>query len=170
MEIEFRKFTDFSRGIMHDILRDAYSFDERYAACWNEDWKQADDFFFDNPEIADKYGFVTCYQDRPIGFICWDPGNRPEYVEIGHNGIRTAYKGRGFGKSQLQEAVRRIREYDGLKEIRVLTNSSLIAPKNYESAGFVLYDRKENHDKAAFTGDYLYYRIQLRLPTEGNEP
>ena len=91
-----------------------------------------DEFFFDNPEIADKYGFVTCYKGEPIGFICWDPRNRPEYVEIGHNGIRTKYKRRGFGKAQLSEAVRRIKEYKGLKEIRVWTNSNLIAPKNYE--------------------------------------
>lgn len=51
--------------------------------------------------------------------------------------------------------------YEGLREIRVLTNSSLIAPKNYESVGFVLYDRKENSGETAFAGDYLYYRIQL---------
>ena len=115
----------------------------------------------DNPDIADKHGFITCYKGEPIGFICWDPRNSPEYVEIGHNGIKTKYKGKGFGKAQLSEAVRRIKEYEGLKEIRVRTNSNLIAPKNYESVGFVLYDKKENNDEAAFSGDYLYYKIQL---------
>ena len=123
--------------------------------------KQTDAFFFDHPEIADRYGFVTCCQGEPIGFICWNPRNRPEYVKIGHNGIRTAHKGKGFGKAQLKEALRRIRAYEGLKEIRVCTNDQLIAPRNYESAGFVLYDRKENHDEAPFAGDYLYYRIRL---------
>ena len=83
MKIEFKKITDFHRGILYDILSDAYSFDKRYAICWNKNWKQADDFFFDNPTIADAYGFVTCYNGEPIGFICWDPRNRPEYVEIG---------------------------------------------------------------------------------------
>ena len=160
--LAFRKFTDFERGIMYDILKDAYSFDERCALCWDENWRESDDFFFDNPKIADKYGFVTCFREEPVGFITWDPRNRPEYVEIGHNGIRTAFKGKGFGKAQLAEALRRIREYEGLKEIRVLTNSNLIAPKNYESAGFVLYDRKENPGETAFSGDYLYYRIQLQ--------
>ena len=96
------------------------------------------------------------------GFITWDPRNRPEYVEIGHNGIRTACKGRGFGKAQLKEALRRIREYEGLKEIRVLTNSNLVAPRNYESARFVLYDRKENKE-TPFSGDYLWkYRTNGR--------
>ena len=83
-------------------------------------------------------------------------------MEIGHNAIRTAYKGNGFGKAQLSEALRRIREYEGLKEIRVRTNSNLIAPKNYERAGFVLFDRRKNQGEAAFTGDDLYYRIQLQ--------
>ena len=126
MDIEFRKFTDYNRGIMYEILKDAYSFDERCAICWDENWRQSDAFFFDNPDIADKYGFITCYKGEPIGFICWDPRNRPQYVEIGHNGIRTKYKGKGFGKAQLSEAVRRIKEYEGLKEIRVWTNSNLI--------------------------------------------
>ena len=162
MDIEFRKFTDYNRGIMYEILKDAYSFDERCAICWDENWRQSDEFFFDNPDIADKYGFITCYKGEPIGFICWDPRNRPQYVEIGHNGIRTKYKGKGFGKAQLSEAVRRIKEYEGLKEIRVWTNSNLIAPKNYESVGFNLYDTKENNDEAAFSGDYLYYKIQLQ--------
>ena len=68
----------------------------------------------------------------------------------------------GFGKAQLNEAIRCIKEYEGLKEIRVCSNRNLIAPKNYESVGFVLYDSKENNDEAAFSGDYLYYKIQLQ--------
>ncbi len=162
MKMEFRKFTEFRRGIMYDLLLDAYSFDERCKACWDDDWKEADDFFFDNPEIADKYGFVTCLDNNPIGFICWDPRKCPEYVEIGHNGIRAQYKGNGYGKKQLQEAICRIKEYHGLKEIRVGTNSNLVAPRNYESVGFELYDRKENQSETAFSGDYLYYKIKLK--------
>lgn len=161
MNIEFRKFTDFKRGIMYDILADAYSFDERCRKCWSDNWKESDDFFFDNPDIAARCGFVTCLLGKPVGFICWDPRNCPAYVEIGHNGILTAYKGQGFGKRQLEEAVRRIKAYEDLKEIRVWTNSNLIAPKNYESVGFTLYDRKANDSEAAFSGDYLYYRMVL---------
>ena len=53
-------------------------------------------------------------------------------------------------------------EYEGLKEIRVRTNANLIAPRNYESVGFVLYDRKKNPGETAFSGDDLYYKIQLK--------
>ena len=116
---------------------------------------------YDNPEIAERYGLVTCLDGFPIGFVTWDPRQRPESVEIGHNGIRSAYKQRGYGHLQLAEAIRRIREYEGLKRIIVCTNSNLVAPRNYESVGFKLYDRKENNTQSAFCGDYLYYEIVL---------
>lgn len=159
--VEFRKFTEFPRGTMYDILRDAYSFDVRNQKIWDENWHESDDFFYDNPHIADSCGLVTCVDGSPIGFVTWDPRNAPGYVEIGHNGIRSAYKGRGYGHMQLQEAIDRIRTYDGLKKIIVCTNSNLVAPRNYESVGFKLYDRKINDSESAYTGDYLYYEMVL---------
>ncbi len=123
--------------------------------------RQSDGFFYDNPGIADKYGLVSFLDRQPIGFVTWDPRNRPEYVEIGHNRIREHYKGRGYGRLQLEEAIRRIRMYEGLKRIIVCTNCNLIAPKNYESAGFVLYHRKPNETGSAFAGDYLYCEMIL---------
>lgn len=156
--ISFRKFTEFPRGTMYDILQDAYSFDSRNKEIWDENWHEADDFFYDNPSIANLYGFVTCIDKIPIGFVTWDPRHRPEYVEIGHNGIRTKYKGRGYGHMQLEEAIRRIKAYEGLQKVIVCTNSNFIAPKNYESVGFRLYDRKKND---SYFGDYLYYEMNL---------
>ena len=87
---------------------------------WDNNWKESDDFFYDNPEIAEKYG-----------------------------------------RRQLEEAIRRIKEYEGLKRIIVCTNSNLAVPKNYEFVGFALYDRKINETESAYTGDYLYYEIVI---------
>ena len=159
--IEFRKITDFPRGTLYDILADAYSYDQRNQQIWDTDWKETDDFFYGNPDIAGKYGLVTCLDGEPIGFVTWDPRHRPEYVEIGHNGIREKNKRRGYGRMQLEEALRRIKAYEGLKRIIVCTNSNLAAPGNYESAGFVLYDRKANETESAYTGDYLWYELVL---------
>nr|WP_308627667.1 GNAT family N-acetyltransferase [uncultured Eisenbergiella sp.] len=111
--------------------------------------------------MADKCGLVICIKDFPIGFVTWDSRHRPEYVEIGHNGIREKFKRKGYGHMQLAEAIRRIIEYDGLQKIIVCTNSNLIAPKNYESVGFKLYNRKENNTESAYTGSYLYYSMNL---------
>lgn len=104
---------------------------------------------------------MTVLNGEPIGHISWDPRKRPEYVQIGHNCIAARYKGKGYGKLQLREAVDRIKAYPDLRRIIVETNSNLIAPKNYESVGFRLYDRKENHTETAFSGDYLEYEILL---------
>ncbi len=151
------------RGVQPEWLplQDAYSYDLRNKEIWESNWKESDDFFYDNREIAEKYGLVTCIDGEPIGFVTWDPRNRPEYVEIGHNGIREKYKRQGYGHRQLEEAIRRIKEYEGLKRIIVCTNSNLPAPKNYGSAGFTLYDRKQNETESAYTGDFLYYEIIL---------
>ena len=70
-------------------------------------------------------------------------------------------KGKGYGRRQLEEALNRIKQYPGLKRIIVCTNENLIAPKNYESVGFVLYDRKENQSDSFYTGAFLYYEIVL---------
>ena len=70
-------------------------------------------------------------------------------------------KGKGYGRRQLEEALNRIKQYPGLKRIIVCTNENLIAPKNYESVGFVLYDRKENQSDSSYTGAFLYYEIVL---------
>lgn len=98
--------------------------------------------------------------DIPIGHISWDPRKCPEYVQLGHNCIATKYKGNGYGKMQLQEAVYRIRQINELKKIIVVTNSSLIAKYNYESVGFKLYTRQKNEDDT-FSGDYLQYQLAL---------
>lgn len=162
MCIEFRKISDFNRGILYQLLVDAYSFDERCRQCWNKDWKEFDDFFYDNLEIADMYGFVTTLDGQPIGHISWDPRNRPEYVQIGHNCIATKYKGKGYGKRQLSEAVRRIRQYDSLKKIIVNTNALMIpAQRNYESVGFEFVQRRENEGAASFSGDFIDYEMKL---------
>lgn len=161
MALEFCSINDFPRGILYQQLADAYSFDPRCAACWATDWKAYDDYFFDHPSIAERYGFITVLNSKPIGHIAWDPRNRPAYVQIGHNCILTAYKGHGYGKQQLLEAIHRIKRYEGLQKIIVETNSRLIAPRNYESVGFKLRSQKENDSKSAFAGGCLEYEMLL---------
>ena len=161
MSLTFEKISSFDRGILYRLLVDGYSFDNRWKSCFEKDWIEFDDFFFDNLDIADKYGFITVLEGEPIGHISWDPRNMPEYVTIGHNCIASKYKGHGYGKRQLQEAVDRIRQYEGLKKIIVGTNSNLIAPHNYESVGFKLYQRRVNESDTVFSGDYLDYEMIL---------
>jgi ribosomal protein S18 acetylase RimI-like enzyme len=165
VKIEFREITDFPRGTLAHMLADAYGFDPRWAAEYSEEWRSFDDFFFDDPAVAVKYGFVTTVDDEPVGFISWNPRHRPEYEEIGYNCILARYKRRGHGTRQLREAVRRIL-LDRPQKIIVTTNASLIpAQKMYERVGF---RKTGERPSPAFPGALLDY--EFLPPPAGNVP
>ena len=135
-DIKFQAITDFPRGTLASMLFDAYSFDRRCAENWGHDWKTFDDFFYDNSETAERYGFITVVNGEPAGFASWDPRHRPDYMEIGHNCIITKYKRHGYGTLQMKEAIRRA-AVDKPYKIIVTTSELMIpAQKMYQGAGF----------------------------------
>lgn len=132
----FTNISSFPRGTLLALLRDAYGFDPYNEVRWGRDWEAFDTFFYDNPHIADSYGLMSTIQGLAIGFVSWDPRHRPAYVEIGHNCIATAFKGRGYGTAQMREALRRISDY-GVEKVIVTTNRDFWpAHKMYERVGF----------------------------------
>ena len=145
--IEFKKVSEFPRGTLYNQLVDAYSFNDNCIKTWNNSWKEYDNYFYDNLEIADKYAFITIVDGEAIGHISWDPRHKPKYVEIGHNCIITKYKNKGYGHIQLMEAIRRIKEYNDLEKIIVTTNEIFIPEqRNYESVGFKKIRERENKE------------------------
>lgn len=162
MDIEFRKISEFPRGTLVTLLRDGYSFEPRFERDWHKQWQEFDDFFYDNPHIAEFSGFMTVLEEKPIGFVSWDPRNRPESTEVGHNCIMTAYKGKGYGKRQMQEAVHRMIE-QGAKKITVCTNEILVpAQHTYESAGFQFVNKCEEPFCSEYAGKRIHYEIIVK--------
>ena len=105
--------------------------------------------------------FVVEINNEVIGLVIWDPRNMPEYMEIGHNCIKSKYKGNGYGRIQLQEAVNRIAQND-VKKIIVTTNVQLTsAQRMYESIGFKFCQRRKNESNTDFSGEYIDYAINL---------
>lgn len=161
MNIEFKDFCEFDQELLYNQLVDAYSFDANWKENFEKDWKEYDKFFYDNLKFTNNCGFVTLLNNEPIGHISWDPRFLPQYVQLGHNCIVTKYKGMGYGKIQLQEAIRRIEKYSKIEKIIVTTNESLIPARyNYESVGFVLKQRRKNNDYL-FSGDYIDYELKI---------
>lgn len=160
--IEFKKISEFPKGTLYNQLVDAYSFNNNCKKVWDTMWREYDDFFYQNlKNIGDKYCFVTVLDGIPIGHISWDPRNKPNYVEIGHNCILTKYKGNGYGKLQLNEAIKRIKKYD-VKKIIVTTNEfTYSAQKNYESVGFVKINERVNK-RTPFFGNYIDYEMLIK--------
>ncbi len=159
--IKFRRVSNFERGLLLELLKDAYAFDNRYEQRWITDWHEFDNFFFDNLDIADKYGFITTLNDKAIGFVSWDPRKIPEYAEIGHNCIAMKHKGYGYGVVQLQEAVNRIKQTD-LRKIIVTTNANLVpAQRMYESVGFKVSQKREINGDTDFAGKFIDYEYPI---------
>lgn len=160
--IEFKKISEFPKGTLYQQLIDAYSFNDECQKNWDSMWQEYDEFFYSNLDlIADKYGFITVVDGVAVGHISWDPRNSPNYVIIGHNCILSSYKGKGYGKIQLQEAIRRIKEYR-VEKIIVTTNEiTIAAQKNYESVGFVKVSKRINNE-TPFAKDYIDYEMILK--------
>lgn len=160
--IEFKKISEFPKGTLYNQLVDAYSFNVNCQKTWDQMWQEYDNFFYSNLDsIADKYGFITVVDGIAVGHISWDPRNRPNEVTIGDNCILSSFKGRGYGKLQLEEAINRIKEYD-VKKIVVTTNEILLpAQKNYESVGFIKVAERKNTE-TSFAGNYIDYEMIIK--------
>ena len=160
--IEFKKISEFPKGTLYNQLVDAYSFNVNCQKAWDQMWQEYDNFFYSNLEsIADKYGFITVVDGIAVGHISWDPRNKHNEVTIGHNCILSSFKGRGYGKLQLEEAINRIKEYD-VKKIVVTTNEILLpAQKNYESVGFIKVAERKNTE-TPFAGNYIDYEMIIK--------
>ena len=162
MDIEFRKIMEFPRGTLCALLKDGYSFEQRFERDFLCQWQEFDEFFYDNPDIAENCGFMTVLGGAPIGFVVWNPTNIPVSAEIGHNCIASKYKGNGYGRRQMQEAVRRIIA-QGAGKILVTTNEILVpAQRAYESAGFKLISKSEDPDIAEYAGMRINYGIDVK--------
>lgn len=160
--LSFAAIEDFPRGTLYNMLLDAYSFEPRWQATFDDSWREYDRFIYGNPRIAKSCGFISVYDGQPIGHITWNPTNAPEHVEIGHNCVLCKYKGRGYGRIQLLTALDIIRREYAPYRITVTTNAQLSAARrNYESVGFRLIRTRVNDSKCAFAGEYMDYEIAI---------
>lgn len=162
MDIEFRKITEFPRGTLAALLKEGYSFEPKFERDFHKQWQEFDDFFYDNPRIAEFSGFMTVLDGKPIGFVSWNPSKLPELTEVGHNCILPEHKGKGYGKRQMREAVRRMAA-QGPKRIVVWTNELLVpAQHTYESAGFQFVKKSEETLCPEYAGQRIHYEIIVR--------
>ena len=90
-----------------------------------------------HPEVA-RCTLITEENGIPIGLGSYDPRQRPALGIVGHNAIIPSAQGKGYGKIQLQEILRRMKDW-GIKKARVSTGDHPFfasAQKNYQSVGF----------------------------------
>lgn len=141
--ISFEPLPRQARGIIYELL--ASSYDEYLRTCHPEwqgryraDWQRFDDEAFDHPDSVGRCVFLTRIDGDPIGFGSFDPRQRPARGIVGHNCIVPAFRGRGYGKRQMAEILRRLRDL-GCRSAWVSTDDHPFfepALRMYVSCGF----------------------------------
>ena len=89
-------------------------------------WRETDRDVFDHPDTVGTCTFFSWAEADLVGFFSFDLRPLPEYGVIGHNCIRPEFRGRGFGKQQILEALRRLRE-GRARWAKVSTNDHLFS-------------------------------------------
>ena len=145
---------------------------ESYAALivsepvpWEEEtqgWDRFDSDVYGMPETVGACAALSWAGEELVGLLSFDPRRAPEVGIIGHNCIVPPYRGRAYGKAQIEEVLRRFRER-GIRTARVTTCQHPFfepARRMYASVGFRETGR-ENHE-ADPRKRVIYYELELR--------
>lgn len=140
--LTFSPPSDFEPGTIERLLRESYA--SIRSELSERDWKKLTKHFCDSeqevalhPEIA-RCTFISVDHGIPIGLGAYDPRQRPTLGIIGDNVILPSARGKGYGKLQLLEILRRLKDL-GVQKVRVSTGDHpffVSAQKNYQSVGF----------------------------------
>ena len=161
LELRFMPSDLAPQGTVLEIIEASY---RDYLACFPEiwtreqkGWKELDQLA---AEIPGTWIFLSCCADKIVGMASFDPRNFPKAI-IGHNCIIPEFRGRGFGKLQVVELLRRIKERS-FTEIEVTTGDDDFfeaARRMYKSCGFKEVERKKISSKPFPCGQVLYRLI-----------
>jgi GNAT superfamily N-acetyltransferase len=116
--LKFSKTTEFEPGIIFSLLSQSFT------ELWNEDLEKKiikfDTEIFENPDTVGACTFISTLNGKAVGMASYDPRQGPEAGIIGYNCILPEYQGRGLGKTQIKEIIRRLKE-SGFKKVFVRT-------------------------------------------------
>ncbi len=142
MVLDYEAPQESHRGLIAAMLRQSYAELLRTEpACWLPEvakWEQFDQAAFDHPDTVGACVFLSSVGGRVVGFGSFDPRGAPEFGRVGHNCIIPEYRGRGLGKLQVQEILRRM-SARGIHTARVSTLSGawhIPAQRMYVASGF----------------------------------
>jgi GNAT superfamily N-acetyltransferase len=148
MDIRFASPLEYKRGLIADLLKRSYR--ELLLSnprIWKQEetkWNEFDEDIFQYPDSVGNSVFLTLLEKRIVGFGSYDPSQRPDFGIVGHNCILPRYRGRGFGKQQLSEILRRL-QWMGIKMAQASTSSHpffIPAQRMYVSCGFIEVGRR----------------------------
>lgn len=140
MTLDFVPIAGHPPGVVAALLRASYSELVKADSQWAQEqmnWEEYDRDVFAYPDSVGACLFLTRLDGRIAGFASWDPRQRPTYI-IGHNCILPEFRGRGLGRQQIEEILRRFCRLDA-ETARVTTNDHpffVPAQRMYLGCGF----------------------------------
>ena len=120
-------------------------------ACYRSEmpkWQGFDREVIESPNRFSHCVFFSWHGDICIGFGSFDPRGKPTFGVIGHHCILPEFRRRGFGRQQLQEILRRLKN-QGIKQVRVTTGDHpffIPAQRLYLACGFKEVRREGPHN------------------------
>ena len=107
MNLIFNEVAKYEPGIIRDLLFASYAriLDDGL----QEQFLQFDRDVFENLGTVGACTFITTLGRQIIGMASYDPRQAPELGIIGHNCILPEQQGRGYGKQQILEIIRRLK-------------------------------------------------------------
>lgn len=140
--LSFEPISLFPPGTLADIIGRSYAeLLEKWPDGWNDEPRKWGDLDRDAYAFQDTVGqcfFVSRLGGEIVGMASYDPRPGPAYGIVGQNCVLPAFRGRGFGKLQVLEVLRRIKER-GMRAARVTTGEHpffIPALGMYRSLGF----------------------------------
>ena len=133
--MRYLKIESFEKGTIYDLLY--RSFEPLMNLKLESRLEHYDQEVFDNPETVGTCLFLTQFGGELIGMASWDPRQFPKAI-IGYNCVLPKFQRKGFGKEQLMEILRRLREM-GFAEALATTGDHpfyLSSQKMYKNCGF----------------------------------
>jgi len=147
MNIRFTSPLEYKRGIIADLLKESYrELVLSNPGLWGQEeikWNEFDSEIFEYPDSIGRCVFLTLLERQIVGFGSFDPRHRPDFGIVGHNCILPEFRGRGYGKQQLLEILRRLQSLS-IKKAKATTGSHpffIPAQRMYSSCGFIEVSR-----------------------------
>jgi len=145
--LEFTSLSRHKPGTMYALLERSYaellSADPEHWEPSRKEWQEFDQEAFARIDTIGACVFVTMSDGEAIGFGSFDPSQAPELGIVGHNCIVPEFRGRGFGRQQIEEILKRLRER-GISKALVQTGDHpffTAAQQMYMACGFVEVQR-----------------------------
>jgi len=148
--ITFKGFETAQKGQIADLLEEIYKtfyFKGNEFEDNKQYWKQLDARIFENLTRENDNGFVTYFNNELIGMCYWAKLNSENEIKLKDNGITEKFTGRGYGKMQIIEMIRRLQKKNCAKIYVTTGDNDFYKPAQnmYLSCGFIEIKREEKY-------------------------